>query len=382
VAQVAAGLDEPGAGPSYSVRKLAHALEAAGLQAPLHCVYGWRGNPDDGVSPIPHRHRQDARHLPVLKSLCLSQELYTALRAEAAAAQVIHGHGLWLMPNVYPAWVCARAGLPLMISPRGMLGQAALDFSRWRKRAFWALFQNSAIRSSACLHATGLAEYEEIRTCGLRNPVAVIANGVAVPPLPGKGKSTAVRTLLTLGRVHPKKGLPHLVQAWARLEPRFPDWRLRIVGPDEVGHAAELATIAAKLELSRISIEGPLYGPAKTEAYQDADIFVLPTLNENFALTVAEALAAGTPVVATKGAPWSGLEERGCGWWVDVGAEPLVWALEKAMATPGPVLAEMGRAGRRWMQEDFSWDKVAADMAAVYRWLAGQGPPPDHVRFQ
>src|SRR5262249_61773259 len=103
-----------------------------------------------------------------------------------------------------------------------------------------------------------------------------------------------------------------------------PEWRLRIVGPDELGHASELAALAAELKTERVSIEDSLKGDAKTAAYRSADFFVLPTLNENFAITVAEALAAGTPVIATKGAPWHGLASKGCGWWVDHGGGPHV----------------------------------------------------------
>ena len=78
------------------------------------------------------------------------------------------------------------------------------------------------------------------------------------------------------------------------------------------------------MKARRVSVEKSVAGDAKIAAYQQADLFVLPTLNENFAITVAEALAAGTPVIATKGAPWRALQSEGCGWWIDHGIEPLV----------------------------------------------------------
>jgi glycosyltransferase involved in cell wall biosynthesis len=130
-----------------------------------------------------------------------------------------------------------------------------------------------------------------------------------------------------------------------------------------------------------VSIEGPVAGDAKTAAYREADLFVLPTLNENFAISVAEALAAGTPVIATKGAPWHGLEREGCGWWIDHGVEPLVAALTKAMTMRPGVLQKMGAKGREWMARDFSWDRVARDMLDVYRWLASGGEVPSTVRL-
>jgi glycosyltransferase involved in cell wall biosynthesis len=185
-----------------------------------------------------------------------------------------------------------------------------------------------------------------------------------------------------LGRIHPKKGLDRLVRAWARLEAAYPEWRLRIVGPDEQGHAGELIALASELGARHVSVEKPVVGDAKIAAYQQADLFMLPTLNENFAITVAEALAAGTPVIATKGAPWQGLAHEGCGWWIDHGVEPLMAALAKAMTMRREALQAMGAKGRAWMARDFSWDRVARDMLDVYRWLALRGEPPRTVRLK
>ena len=109
---------------------------------------------------------------------------------------------------------------------------------------------------------------------------------------------------------------------------------------------------------------------------------MLPSLNENFAITVAEALALGIPVIATKGSPWSGLETEGCGWWVDHGVEPLA-ALRKSMSMPRAALKAIGGRGQAWMMRDFSWTRVAKDMLDLYRWLLGHShQPPLLVRFE
>jgi glycosyltransferase involved in cell wall biosynthesis len=98
-------------------------------------------------------------------------------------------------------------------------------------------------------------------------------------------------------------------------------------------------------------------------------------------MTVAEALAAGTPAIVTKGAPWGGLEKQGAGWWIDIGVDPLVACLEQALATPPTHLAEMGRAGREWMLQDYSWERIGAQFSVVYRWLLEGGEPPPWVRL-
>jgi glycosyltransferase involved in cell wall biosynthesis len=263
-----------------------------------------------------------------------------------------------------------------------MLGEAALRISVWKKRFFWWLAQRSALAYADCIHATGISEYGEIRAAGLKNPVAIVPNGVDLPDLADVSRPHSDdRQVLALGRIHPKKGLDRLVRAWAQVERDFPAWSLRIVGPAEVGHDNELRSIANNLDVKRVSIEGPVYSEAKLAAYRCADLFVLPTLNENFGMTVAESLAAGTPVISTKGAPWPGLGTERCGWWIDHGVEALASVLKAAMATPREDLEAMGARGRAWMARDFGWDRIARDMLDVYRWLRGGGEPPPMVHL-
>jgi glycosyltransferase involved in cell wall biosynthesis len=108
---------------------------------------------------------------------------------------------------------------------------------------------------------------------------------------------------------------------------------------------------------------------------------VLATRHENFANTVAEALAASVPVISTKGAPWAGLESERCGWWIDHGHEPMAAALDKAIKLPAEVLTQMGARGRAWMARDFSWERIADDMLAVYAWVASGAERPASVRL-
>ena len=94
---------------------------------------------------------------------------------------------------------------------------------------------------------------------------------------------------------------------------------------------------------------------------------------------MAEALAAGVPVITTKGAPWQDLETHDCGWWVDIGVEPLVQALTEAVSLTDAQRQAMGARGRALVERKYSWDHVAEEMAGVYRWLLGQGERPDCV---
>jgi glycosyltransferase involved in cell wall biosynthesis len=381
---VIAGLDPAHGGPSYTVPRLCRALSAAGAEAKLLSVAGPHGR---GIPA--HEDRElcfpwDWSRVPIVRELRLSRGLVHALDEHAPNVEVIHNHGLWLMPNVEAGRAALRAGKTLIVTPRGMLAPAALAFSRTKKRLFWALLQGHVVRQASCVHATSEQEHDEIRAFGLINPISVIPNGIDLPDLKidPKLETKVDRVVLSLGRIHPKKGLDRLLRAWAKVEAAHPAWRLRIVGPDELCHVGELKALAVELRTQRVSIEKSVAGEAKIAAYQQADLFVLPTLNENFGITVAEALATGTPVIATKGAPWRGLETAGCGWWIDHGVEPLAAALSNAMAMTRETLQGMGAKGRVWMARDFSWDRVARETLALYRWLVSGGEAPSTVRLK
>jgi glycosyltransferase involved in cell wall biosynthesis len=176
-----------------------------------------------------------------------------------------------------------------------MLAAAALGFSRRKKLLFWKLLQGPAIQHAACFHATSEPEYEDIRRFGIRNPVAIVANGIDLPLSTTRRTNEADRVVVALGRLHPIKGLDRLLHAWGMHETQYPDWRLRIVGPAEGGYDAELRSLVAELGLKRVSIEPPLYGQEKYSALEQAELSVLASSNESFGIAAAESLAVGTP---------------------------------------------------------------------------------------
>lgn len=367
--QIVASIDDEAAGPSYSVVSLSQALSASGCDSKVMAI--GRRISEPGLEIFGN----DWALVPGVRRLMCSAPLLRALDIAARRGAVLHGHGLWLMPNIQPARIAARHRVPLLVSPRGMLGPEALAFSSVRKKVMWALAQRRALELVDCFHATSLNEFEDIRRMSIGAPVAVIPNGIHIPD----SEPNPTYTILHLGRLHPKKGIDRLVEAWSRLAIDFPAWRLRIVGPSEIGYRQALEAQVARLKAPRVSFEASLFGPDKWRAYRTAGLFVLPTLNENFGMVVAEALAAGTPVISTKGAPWPGLVEQRCGWWVDHGVDALEAALRHALTySPGDRLA-MGLRGRDWMRREFGWEGIAARMAATYQWCLGKGARPEFV---
>ena len=374
---VIAGLDPRDGGPSYSVPSLCASLTRAGCHAQMMAVRS------DGCGDRPNLRTfpQFASRAPLLGALRLSPGLRRAVSDEAARADVVHAHGLWLMPNVYASHAATRARTSLVVSPRGMLATEALEYSRLKKRLFWLLLQRRAYAGAAAWHATSDPEAAEIRAFGITAPIAVIPNGIDLPRvLADHAEARPRRRLLFLSRIHPKKGLPVLLDAWSQIAAECPEWDLVIAGADEGGHRAELEARIATEGIANVTFTGPLYGDAKTALLKDTDLFVLPTRNENFGIAVAEALAAGIPAVVTTGAPWAGLESERSGWWIEQGAEPLLAALRQATALPAHERRAMGLRGRDWMTRDFGWDRIGQQMCAVYKWLAKDGPRPPEVQ--
>jgi glycosyltransferase involved in cell wall biosynthesis len=379
VIEIVASVANPSHGPSYSAPRLAQAVRRAGGEVQLFTV-GKAGTTT--IEGVVHRtFAHDLSFLPRIGHLRLSGAMNRALREEArGGVHVLHTHGLWLSPNIAPAAIARAAGRAFVVSPRGMLGAEAMQFSSFQKKVVWSLAQRRALAAAAFIHATSEEECAEVRAMGLSNPVVVLPNWIDVPP-PVSRPERAERIALSLGRIHPKKGLNRLIGGWAVAGEATRGWRLRIVGPDEGGHAAELQALAASLALTNVDILGPAYGEDKAAAYREASLFVLSTLNENFGIAAAEALAAGVPVISTRGAPWAGLETEGCGWWIDHGEEAMAAALRKALALPHDRLRTMGEAGRAWMLRDFSWDHIGRRMLAAYDWAVRGGEAPPEVRL-
>ncbi|WP_035614006.1 glycosyltransferase [Haloferula sp. BvORR071] len=363
VVHTVASLKMETGGPARSVPGLAGALARAGADVSLTAnERPPEFRPPEGVTFLP-----GGTDSPALRD---------------AVLEMIHDHGLWLPSNYRVARLADATKTTRVVSPRGMLEPWALNHRKWKKRLAWLLYQKRCLKSAAALHATSTAEAEQFRRLGLTMPIMVLPNGVdlpAVPTSPELGPPSTRRTALFLSRIHPKKGLPLLLDAWARVKPR--DWDLHIVGPDEEGHRDELQRQASQLGLGSdcIRFSGSLDGAEKAAAFREASLFVLPTHSENFGIAVAEALAHGLPVITTHGAPWESLETERCGWWVAVDRDAIARALDDATRRAESELREMGGRGKEMVAARYSWDGIARDMLACYQWLLGRGTKPQCI---
>ena len=286
---------------------------------------------------------------------------------------IVHIHGLWdlWLHKTALASCCARTRI--VWSPHGMLQPWALKNKWWKKFAALAAYQWLDLHRANLIHVTAQSEVRDVRRLGLRNNIVVAPLGVRVKDM-GNGKKNE-RTLLFVSRVQKKKGLPNLLNAWARLpEDLKKDWTIRIVGPDQDNHTAELRALAENLGILRdVEFVGPLYDEQLDAAYSAADLFILPTHSENFGSVVIEALAHGVPVICTKEAPWAELETHKCGWWIDDNVNALVQALKEALplhCTPTTLshtsLVEMGKNGLELVKAKYDWRVVGKTLADAY----------------
>lgn len=314
----------------------------------------------------------------------------TAVNKIGGGYQILHQHSIWLaVSRVTNNWR-SQFDRPTVITPHGTLEDYALNRSNWKKQLALIAYEMKNLKSASCLQATAEQEATSFRQFGLKNPIAIIPNGISEDWLQSDGNmqkfrerfsiQPARRLLLFLSRIHPKKGLPMLLEAMAQLSNRLEDWLLVIAGPDESGHQHELERQVGRLGLSGgVIFSGPLRGPEKRDAFAAADVFILPTHSENFGIVIAEALGAGVPVITTRGAPWADLQTHKCGWWVDVSIDSIRETLFEATQCPKEELAAMGQRGRVLMSEKYTWPKVAEQSVHLYKWLLGRESRPKFV---
>jgi glycosyltransferase involved in cell wall biosynthesis len=295
----------------------------------------------------------------------------------AAAADIVHVHSQW----TFPVWLGSAAAIsqrnPLVMSPHGCLDPVRLAHSAWKKRLVRFL-DRRCLKQADLIHATSEAERDWIRAflaAGATGPrIEVVPIGVDLPRrLPAKATISRDRRVLFLGRLHPLKGLDLLLPAWktATWEVALgSQWRLVIAGPDEQGTRAKLERLGRELELGNVTFLGAVAGEEKARLLADADLFVLPSRSENFGIVVAEALAAGVPVVTTTATPWG--EIRGeCGWCVEPTAAAIAAALTSAMRLTDEERSTMGERGRTIVEAKYLWPAVARRMQELYAGLDG-----------
>ncbi|WP_405606315.1 glycosyltransferase [Polaribacter sp. Asnod1-A03] len=305
------------------------------------------------------------------------------LKLEKSSNKLFHGHSLWELPVHYMSKIARKKEIPYIITVRGMLEPWSLTQAKFKKKLALKLFQYKDLSKATCIHATAPMEVESIRTLGFKNPIAMIPNGVNIDDFPEAEpkKKQQPKKILFLSRIHIKKGIENLIEAWKLInEEERKDWKIEIVGNgDEVYIQSLKDKIISDNLINQIEIMQPVFGDEKIKLFREASLFVLPTFSENFGIVIAEALVSYTPVITTKGAPWQDLETYNCGWWINIGVDPLKLALQDAMSKSSEELMVLGRNGRELIKNNYSMESVAKKMLELYNWVLTKENKPKFV---
>jgi glycosyltransferase involved in cell wall biosynthesis len=327
---------------------------------------GW-GQRLDAASMAAYAHRDgiEVRYCARVARQSVSLELLGALAEQVRWADVVHLHAAYSFPAI-PTLLAARMlKRPVIWTPHGAL-------QRWsgsRRVGFKSLWEKVCIAVASrelILHLTSEDEAAETRSRFPRAAVKLIPNGVEIPQTLHRDPRGARLRLGFVGRLDPKKGIENLLAACRIVKERSgPEFSLAIAGSGSSEYEAKLRSEIDRLGLTdEVRMLGDIRGDEKKRMLERTDVVVAPSFTENFAIVVAEALAHGAAVIASKGTPWKEVERVGCGLWVNNDPVNLADAIVKINSMP---VAEMGERGRRWMAADFSWEKCASEMIALYR---------------
>jgi len=363
-------------GPVYSVFGLCNALAAipsVDLRVLTTDTAGPRLHDRVQVTSFPMRFRSYdvffcRRQWGASVSLGMILRLWPMIRW----ADAVHVTGVYSPATIPTLLICRLLGKPLVWSSRGALQRWGGTSHPWAKRVWEHVCDALLVRRRSVLHVTSEEEGQESVLRILRAEIACIPNGIDLPTLPAQRvwKPEGRLRLLYIGRLDPKKGIENLLAALAQILDVKTE--LAICGRGASDYEEGLHKVVGELGLSaRVHFLGQVNGAEKNRAFFEADLCVVPSFTENFGMVVAEALAHGVPVVASRGTPWAEVERRGCGLWVDNAPDDLKRAILRMNEVE---LREMGTRGRIWMEEEFPWERIALRMEAVYRRLVGGRP--------
>jgi len=389
-------------GPSQMVRGFSAALGRAGAEV---TVLTTDANGDAGQSPldVPLQQPIPTDNYTVWYFPCapwrrykFSLPLLRWLARHGSEYDIAHIHALFSPVSTAAATVARWQGLPYLLRPLGTLDPADLQKKRLAKQIYGQLLEGPNLKQAAAIHFTSPPEAEVSQRFGSTAPAVVIPLGVTLPPalspealqqqLAALQVPTDRPIVLYLSRLDPKKGLDLLIPALERLlgTDDVPEFQFVLAGgnPQDPAYAQAVVDRIAASPLQRCTTcTGFVAGEAKTALLAAADLFVLPSYYDNFGIAVAEAMAAGTPVVISEGVYiWADIEMAEAGWRCDLSIDGIAATLATALQNPAE-RQRRGQQARHLATTAYSWDHVAQRTLATYRTIVtpqaqpAVGPP-------
>lgn len=300
-------------------------------------------------------------------------------------ADILHTEGIWRYPHLLMAQWSKKVKRPIVCSPHGMLDPYIIKEQGKIKRGISDMFFQKSLESVTCYHALCLKEMDDIRSYGLKQPVAIIPNGVNLPDtFKEYKKKDNKHHLLFLGRLHTKKGVDLLLQALAKIKRDHPellnDWQVDLVGWDHENCRKHLEKIVEVNQMDNIvTFHGGLYGEDKIRMYATCDAYILPSHGEGLPMTVLEAWSWHKPALITPHCHLPEGYQNNAAIYIEDNIESVEQGLVKLFTMSEKDLQVMGDNAYKLVKNQFSWDAAAKKLLLTYEWVLGKIEKPDFI---
>lgn len=293
-----------------------------------------------------------------------------ALSAMISSASFVHMHGVWETILLRASMLCRKYHIPYCICCCGMLDVWSMQQKRWKKAIAFHLAFRRMLNGAAFVQALNQDEVDLMRPLRLTPPVVIIGNGIFLEEVEtSEAKPDSLPDhpyILFLSRLHYKKGLDILADAFCKIADRYPQIDLVVAGPDGGARTAFLTVISQAGLQSRVHLTGALYGPTKIAALRNALCFCLPSRQEGFSVAITEALACGVPVVITDACHFPEVAEANAGIVCQLSAQAVATGLATVL-NDSERAARMGHAGLRLVRDNYTWPQIAIQTIDAYQ---------------
>jgi glycosyltransferase involved in cell wall biosynthesis len=304
--------------------------------------------------------------------------------------EVLHFHGAWTL-HLLP--LLRNLNLPTIVSPHGAFDKTSLAKSKYKKLLVKYLYLKRCYLNADCIHALTEKEAEEIRDYGIKDvPIFVIPNGINLEeelPINEKLKSELLelannrKIILSLSRLHIAKGIDLLIESYKNIVENNPNTILFIVGSGEKKYEQQLREKLEKLNLiNNVFLLGEKENEDRNVMFDIADIFVLPTFNEGFGLTVLEAYRQKVPVITTTATPFDKIKKQNLGWYINPTKGDLINAIDEALNCKKCELREMGTKGYSWVEKNYTSRSVNQKYTELYGWLLNKNLSEPRFKYK
>lgn len=379
-------------GPTQVVLNLVKSLRQYGIDAEIATTN------DNGAKllDVPLNQRIEYEQVPVwflprfsppMKEFIFSTALTHWLWQHVRDYDILHNHYLFSYASTCAGAIARYQQIPYIVRTIGQLTPWALAQSRLKKQLYTSLIERHNLNQATAIHCTSKGEVEDVRNFGIKTPTLTLPLGVKQPTAQPDAKErlheaynipTQTPTVLFLSRLHYKKRPDLLIQALSQLAAQIPDFHLILAGSGELDYISYLKNSIASLGLaSMTTFAGFVTGEAKNLLLQGSDIFVLPSYSENFGVAIAEAMAAGLPVIVTPGVQIApDIANANAGLVIEGDIEPLKDAIAQLLTSP-ELRHQLGENGKRLASDRYSWSAIAQNLTTAYAAIIAGKPLPE-----